>query len=236
MNFYKHYIGDYQRDTAHLSITEHGAYRLMLDTYYATGKPLPVERKALCRLLRADGASDKAAIDGIVCQFWKETPDGLINTRARLEIEKAQHQAAINKQVGKRGGRPRLTEQITESVIHSDNESVSETEPNRNPNHSHKELKQKQTLVQPVGFTEFWQVYPRKEAKKTAMEAWRRLGHVNGLLPTIIGAVDRCKRSESWTKGGGQFIPLPATWINGHRWEDEGTTAPSLTSAPGWAS
>lgn len=41
MNFFKLYIGDYQRDTAHLSVTEHGAYLLMLQHYYATEKPLP---------------------------------------------------------------------------------------------------------------------------------------------------------------------------------------------------
>ena len=59
MNFYKHYIGDYQRDTGHLSLAEHGAYRLMLDAFYATGKPLPADKKALYRLLRAATAVER---------------------------------------------------------------------------------------------------------------------------------------------------------------------------------
>jgi hypothetical protein len=29
------------------------------------------------------------------------------------------------------------------------------------------------------------------------------------------------KNSQQWTKDGGQFIPMPATWLNGRRWEDE---------------
>ena len=52
MNWYKRYIGDYQRDTGHLSLVEHGAYTLMLDTYYATSRPLPKEQSVLFRLLR----------------------------------------------------------------------------------------------------------------------------------------------------------------------------------------
>ena len=36
MIFYKRYLGDYQRDTGHLSMLEHGAYTLLLDAFYAT--------------------------------------------------------------------------------------------------------------------------------------------------------------------------------------------------------
>ena len=79
MNFYKHYIGDYQRDTGHLTLTEHGAYRLMLDAYYATGRPLPGQRKALYRLLRADSTSERRAIDAVASQFWETTDGGLVN-------------------------------------------------------------------------------------------------------------------------------------------------------------
>lgn len=99
MNFYKHYIGDYQRDTGHLSLAEHGAYRLMLDAFYATGKPLPADKKALYRLLRATTAVERKAIDFVSAQFWEITSNGLTNARAALEIEKAAKQAEINRQI-----------------------------------------------------------------------------------------------------------------------------------------
>ena len=99
MNFYKHYIGDYQRDTGHLSLAEHGAYRLMLDAFYATGKPLPSDKKALYRLLRAATGVERKAIDVVSAQFWEMTSTGLINRRAALEIEKAAKQAEINRQI-----------------------------------------------------------------------------------------------------------------------------------------
>ncbi len=99
MNFYKHYIGDYQRDTGHLSLAEHGAYRLMLDAFYATGKPLPHDKKALYRLLRAATSVERKAIDAVSAQFWETTPAGLINRRAAIEIGKAARQAEINRQI-----------------------------------------------------------------------------------------------------------------------------------------
>ena len=31
------------------------------------------------------------------------------------------------------------------------------------------------------------------------------------------------RRSEQWLKDGGEFIPHPASWLNGRRWEDRPT-------------
>ena len=98
MNFFKLYVGDYQRDTAHLSVTEHGAYLLMLQHYYATEKPLPTG-KALHRMLRAQDKAERDAIDAVVQQFWHETTDGLINHRADAEITKAGAQADTNRAI-----------------------------------------------------------------------------------------------------------------------------------------
>jgi hypothetical protein len=74
MNFYKHFIGDYARATGHLSVIEHGAYRLMLDHFYGAGKPLPANRKALYRLIRAEADPDRRAVDSVCVQFWRPLP------------------------------------------------------------------------------------------------------------------------------------------------------------------
>lgn len=74
MNFYKHYPGDYARGTAHLSLAEHGAYRLMLDQFYGAGRPLPGNRKSLYRLLRAETADEKRAVDNVAIGFWVALP------------------------------------------------------------------------------------------------------------------------------------------------------------------
>lgn len=125
MKFFKLYIGDYQRDTGHLSVAEHGAFLLMLQHYYATEKPLPTG-KALHRLLRATEKHERDAIDTVSAMFWTETEHGLVNARADDEIRKASHQREVNREIGKRGGRPKKTESVTESD--------SEPEPNHNPN------------------------------------------------------------------------------------------------------
>jgi hypothetical protein len=74
MNFYKHFVGDYARATGHLSVIEHGAYRLMLDHYYGAGRPLPANRKALYRLIRAETEVERRAVDSICVQFWRPLP------------------------------------------------------------------------------------------------------------------------------------------------------------------
>ena len=40
-------------------------------------------------------------------------------------------------------------------------------------------------------------------------------------LPVLLEALEKQKKSAQWVKDGGVFIPHPATWLNGKRWEDE---------------
>lgn len=72
----------------------------------------------------------------------------------------------------------------------------------------------------PESFEEFWSIYPRKEAKKDAFKAWKKAKTMPDLEKTKV-LIDQFKKSDRWTKDGGQFIPLPATWINGERWNDD---------------
>lgn len=37
----------------------------------------------------------------------------------------------------------------------------------------------------------------------------------------MLKAIEVQKKSDQWQRDNGQYIPYPATWLNGRRWEDE---------------
>lgn len=92
MNWYARYYGDYGRDTAELTLIEHGAYTLLLDQYYATGGKLPVESAALYRICRAFTKDEQQAVDGVAGRFFAVSEvDGVRhNGRADREMQRAQ--------------------------------------------------------------------------------------------------------------------------------------------------
>ena len=70
-------------------------------------------------------------------------------------------------------------------------------------------------------FDRFWSSYPKKVAKQAAMKAWKKLNPNGITVVHIIDKLDEWKESDEWNRDGGQYIPHPATWLNGRRWEDE---------------
>lgn len=75
-------------------------------------------------------------------------------------------------------------------------------------------------------FDTFWNAYPKKVAKGQAEKVFEKLKPDESLMSIILSAVENQKKSEQWLKDGGQFIPNPATWLNGKRWEDEVKISP----------
>lgn len=88
MNYYEHHIGDYIKNTAHLSMLEDGCYRRMIDAYYTREAPLPAEKKACYRLVRASSRDEKAAVDVILDEFFILEADGWHQARCDAEIAK----------------------------------------------------------------------------------------------------------------------------------------------------
>ena len=75
-------------------------------------------------------------------------------------------------------------------------------------------------------FDVFWAVYPRRLAKKDAEKAWRKIpAHIQS---DVIQALKR--HVQAWQQKGveKQFIPYPASWLNGERWYDEVELAPEM--------
>ncbi len=63
----------------------------------------------------------------------------------------------------------------------------------------------------------------RQQAKQDALKAFCKLDPDETLLTVIIGAVGLRAASEDWRRDDGRYIPLPASYIRGRRWEDSGT-------------
>lgn len=71
------------------------------------------------------------------------------------------------------------------------------------------------------GFAAFWAAYPKKTGKADALKAWNKLKPDIVLQAKMGEALTAQKKSPQWTKNNGQYIPMPSTWLNGKRWEDE---------------
>jgi hypothetical protein len=70
-------------------------------------------------------------------------------------------------------------------------------------------------------FERFYDAYPRKEARAAAEKAFSKAAPDDAMLEAILAALEAAKASHDWLKDGGQFVPLPSSWINGKRWTDE---------------
>lgn len=73
-------------------------------------------------------------------------------------------------------------------------------------------------------FYEFYMTYPKKKAKSDAFRAFMKIKDLDTEFPRIMEALKRQINSKDWLKDNGKFIPYPATWLNGRRWEDEVST------------
>jgi len=105
VNYYEHHLGDYAKDTLHLSMLEHGAYRLLLDRYYATEKGIPADQAH--RLARARTRDEREAVDAVLAEFFVLTDGVWCNRRADEEVAKAQARIGTAQANGKKGGRPK---------------------------------------------------------------------------------------------------------------------------------
>jgi len=65
-------------------------------------------------------------------------------------------------------------------------------------------------------FEEFYQAYPRRQAKEDAKEAWRKLNPNEQLFSRILADIRNRFRAVD-----PNFVPLPAKYLSGARWNDE---------------
>ena len=97
MIWYKFHIGDYISHTMHLDDAEDLAYRRLLDWYYMSEKPLPLDVALVSRRIRLD----EDVVSPVLKEFFEKTKNGYINARADDEIKAYNVRVDINRKVGK---------------------------------------------------------------------------------------------------------------------------------------
>ncbi|MCX7662199.1 MAG: hypothetical protein N2Z61_00390 [Tepidimonas fonticaldi] len=86
----------------------------------------------------------------------------------------------------------------------------------------------------PAGFDSFWTQYPKKVARKDAIEAFNKINPDEQLLARMLKRLERDKADIQWIKDKGQFIPHPATWLNRRDWEGDDAAQETKAGAQ-WA-
>ena len=114
---------------------------------------------------------------------------------------------------GKKGGESKAGESKPEA-----NDKQTESKKKNKDKDKNKNKKKNKDKCLIGDFDLFWAAYPKKKAKQDAMAAFAK---VSVPVQVLLDAIAVQQRSEDWMKSNGQFIPYPATWLNGKRWEDQ---------------
>jgi uncharacterized protein YdaU (DUF1376 family) len=68
VNYYPRNLGDYAKDTGHLSALEHGVYNLLMDWYYANEQPIPESKCE--RIAKASTTQERKAVGAVLSDFF----------------------------------------------------------------------------------------------------------------------------------------------------------------------
>lgn len=223
LQWYPRYAGDYIRKTRHLSMLEHGAYNMLLDHYYATGKPIEISNASLLpdhsrvyRLCSAVTKEEKQAVDSVLEMFFELTDEGYINRKAAEVIAKqlAAHERRVN--AGRKGGK-----QSSSNAKPKPKQSSRKPEPE--PDILDIYIRGAR-LDCNMSFEMFWNAYPGNRPKGNKQTARQKYGDVfkellkdEAQANAFFDAVDAYKAfCES-----GNYNQHASTWLNQKGWQTD---------------
>lgn len=98
------YVADYLADTAHLTTEEHGAYLLLLFSYWQTGKPLKADRLASIARLSNERWTN---VERTLSEFFHVQKGVWIHFRVEADLEKVAKKSKKNSESGKASAKAR---------------------------------------------------------------------------------------------------------------------------------
>lgn len=224
------YVADYLADTPHLTTEEHGAYLLLLFSYWQTGKPLRVDRLAHTARLSNERWT---VVERTLNEFFKEVDGVWIHIRVEKDLEKVATKSGKNSEAGKASAAARaLAKQQLERLALEGNSANVGTSVERPLNErstiedtdtdTDTDLHQKHLAKfdQKSAFDIFWKLYPRKVSKSPAEKKFMTKCKDPETFSAIIRSVgDHIQ--NAWDLSEMNFIPHASTWLNQEKWNDE---------------
>ena len=105
------YWDDYARDTAHFSVSHHGAYLMLIKHYWCTGTPLPDDDAQLARLAICDGVAHWRKLKPLIEPMFVVGDGMWRHKRIDQELAKAAELITSKSKAGKEGARRRWQKQ-----------------------------------------------------------------------------------------------------------------------------
>jgi uncharacterized protein YdaU (DUF1376 family) len=223
--WYAHYLDDYNRDCSDLSLIEHGAYRRLLDMYYATGEPLTSDKKKLYRMIGAVSRAERAATDKILEKYFflSQTLQKYCQSKCDLEISKMSTQSERNSLNSKKRWDATPHANVMQDDMRNSCYTQSHTQ-------SHADISNKDIIVG-SDFLEFWKIYPKQRAgsKTKALHAYTK-ALKRATKEEIFNGLEKYRRSSEVSGG---FAKGCAAWLNDDRWTTDYTPASGRKSNAG---
>lgn len=217
MNYYERHIGDYARDTGHLSILEHGVYTLLLDRYYATEAPIPADQAH--RIARARSKEEVKAVDVVLSEFFLLADGSWSHRRCDEEIEKARVRIWNAKANGTKGGRPRKDNPEKPSGLSVGSQNETQTKPLQAPGSIHQLKAEQGQKIESAP-----QAAPDRQKATRIPETWEPsetdLAFADREAPSVDAKREAVRFRDYWLSKSGKDATSPnwsarwRTWIS----------------------
>ena len=178
MHYYQFHIGDYKSHTHHLTPMEDLAFRRLLDHYYL--HEVPIKQRDIARQIGLKEFEQEVL--SILEEFFLSTPEGFINPRADIEINKYK-EFSIS---GKKGAEIRWSKAGNREANSPPNATPIATNNHKPLTTNHKPNKEIQA---PFGVSDdVWESFVKQ----------RKLSRAT-VTDTVIKSIDKEAQKAGWT-------------------------------------
>jgi uncharacterized protein YdaU (DUF1376 family) len=132
MHYYKRNLGDYAKKTGRLSMLQHGAYNLLIDTCYDRER-FPTLDDAI-EWTWASSKEEIEAVEFVLRRFFDLEDGVFVQSRIRDEIAEYHAKASTNKRIADdREAKRKAKDTSGTRTVHDSSPSVNEAPPNQEP-------------------------------------------------------------------------------------------------------